>query len=72
MGKRRARGFPNCGSVERVSCEVRGTAGRKPGILPETSSTNDVKEAVNLPGPVLVIEKACKAAVLDLGNTILQ
>jgi len=27
---------------------------------------SDVKEAVNFPGPVLVIEKASKAAALDV------
>jgi hypothetical protein len=59
--------FPNCRFVERVSSEARYGVNRACRLR-----HNDVKEAVNLPGPVLVIEKATKAAVLDVGNTILQ
>jgi hypothetical protein len=50
---------------------MRGTARLKPGMSPR-DMLNDVKEAVNFPGPVLVIEKASKVAVLDVGNTILR
>lgn len=59
--------FPNCCFVERVSSEARHGVNRACRLR-----HNDVKEAVNLPGPILVIEKATKTAVLDVGNTILQ
>jgi hypothetical protein len=68
-GKTKGKAFPQL-----LFCRagfMRGTARLKPGMSPE-DMLNDVKEAVNFPSPVLVIEKASKVAVLDVGNTILQ
>jgi hypothetical protein len=66
-GKTKGKAFPHLlfGTVERVSCEAwHGVTG-----YVTCDKFNDVKEAV---GPVLVIEKACKTAVPDVGNPILQ